>query len=630
MLIKGGKNITPYEILNNRKPNLKYFHIFGCICYILNDRDALGKFDSKSDRDVFLGYSQNSHAYRVYNLRIKTVQESVNVVFDDFLDVTGHDLSLEETTGIIDEQEGSDDYVIAEGTNASDVNSDVNPNVDLDVNPNVPTSRSTSPSTSHSTPVDNNGNFDESILNANHEVNDPVRRDPPARIRKDHPDSQLIGNKDERTTRKKSMTFRELSKFVCLTATFSDVRYSCFVSSIEPKNHLEALKDEYWILAMQEELEQFERADVWNLVSRPVGKNIIGTKWTLKNKSDEHGIILRNKARLVAQGYTQVEGIDFDETFAPVARIESIRLLCVIACYLKITLFQMDVKGAFLNGVLEEEVFVEQPKGFENPYFPNHVFKLKKALYGLKQAPRAWYARLNSFLLDLGFVRGEADRTLFIKGNKNHITVAQIYVDDIVFGSTCKEDLDIFVKNMTAAFEMSMLGELNFFLGLQIQQNSSGMFLSQSKYAKNLIKKFKLESAKHMRTPMSSTLKICKDELGENVDPTLYRSMIGSLLYLTASRPDIMFSVCVCARYQSNPKVSHLTAVKRIIRYVAGTIDHGIWFTRDNNPNLVGFSDSDCAGSEDDKKSTSGGCFYLGNNLVSWYSRKQNCVSLTP
>ncbi|XP_075515957.1 uncharacterized protein LOC142550785 [Primulina tabacum] len=287
----------------------------------------------------------------------------------------------------------------------------------------------------------------------------------------------------------------------------------------------------------------------------PDNVNVIGTKWIFKNKTDESGIVVRNKARLEAQGYTQIEGIDFDETFAPVARIESVRLLLAIACYMDIKLYQMDVKSAFLNGILKEEAYVSQPKGFEDPHHPNHVYKLKKALYGLKQAPRAWYGRLTEYLLDLGFKRGG--------------------------------------------------------------------------YAKNLVKKFSTENTKHMKTPMGSTEKLFKDDVAAGVDNTQYRSIIGSLLYLSASSPDIMFSVCLCARYQADPKVTHLKVVKRILRYIAGTINLGLWYTKETNTNLVGFSDADWAGNLDDRKSTTGGCFYLGKNLVSWYSKKQNCVSLS-
>ncbi|XP_073046244.1 uncharacterized protein [Primulina eburnea] len=430
--------------------------------------------------------------------------------------------------------------------------------------------------------------------------------DIPSKIQKNHPSSQILGETfgGMQTRRNEKVDYRKMMGLVCMTSVYSQVSHSCFVSLVEPKNISEALKDEFWVDAMHEELEQFVRNDVWDLVPRPDNVNVIGTKWIFKNKTDESGIVVRNKARLVAQGYTQIEGIDFDETFAPVARIESVRLLLAIACHMDIKLYQMDVKSAFLNDILKEEAYVSQPKGFEDPHHPNHVYKLKKALYGLKQAPRAWYGKLTEFLLDLGFKRGEVDKTLFIQKSKHDILVCQIYVDDIIFGASSQKDVDEFVKCMSTTFEMSM-------------------------YAKNLVKKFSAENTKHMKTPMGSSEKMSKEDVAADVDNTQYRSIIGSLLYLSASRPDIMFSVCLCARYQADPKVTHLKAVKRILRYISGTVDLGLWYTKETNTNLVGFSDADWAGNLDDRKSTTGGCFYLGNNLVSWYSRKQNCVSLS-
>jgi hypothetical protein len=323
----------------------------------------------------------------------------------------------------------------------------------------------------------------------------------------------------------------------------------CFTSQVEPKNVKDALTDPTWIQAMQEELNQFHRNDVWELVKRPPGENIIGTKWIYKNKVDENGVIVRNKARLVAQGYTQVEGIDFEETFAPVARLESIRLLLAVSCHLGFKLYQMDVKSAFLNGVINEQVYVAQPKRFEDQKHPDHVYKLKKALYGLKQAPRAWYDRLSSFLISVGYVRGSIDKTMFIKRENKDILVVQVYVDDLVFGATSQKLVDEFTLLMKKEFEMSMEGDLNYFLGLQINQTKTGLFISQSKYARDLVKKFDLDTANVAKTPMGTSKKISKDGDGKAVDLTYYRSMIGSLVYLTASRPDIAYSVGVCARY---------------------------------------------------------------------------------
>jgi len=243
-------------------------------------------------------------------------------------------------------------------------------------------------------------------------------------------------------------------------------RTVAFVSQIEPKSLEEALQDNNWITAMQEELNQFEYNEVWSLVPRTHEMNIIGTKWVYKNKMDEHGAITRNKARLVAKGYNQEEGIDFGETYAPIARLEAVRLLLAFSSIQGFKLFQMDVKSAFLNGYINEEVFVSQPPGFEDYKNPEHVYKLKKALYGLKQAPRQWYERLSEFLLSQGYDRGNSDKTLFIKKKREDIILVQVYVDDIIFGSTTEELCEDFVKTMKSEFEMSMLGQMNFFLGL--------------------------------------------------------------------------------------------------------------------------------------------------------------------
>jgi len=220
------------------------------------------------------------------------------------------------------------------------------------------------------------------------------------------------------------------------------------VSKFEPKNVNKALIDEFWIETMQEELNQFKRSEVWDLGPRPDGINIIGTKWIYKNKLDENGTITRNNTRLVAQGYTQVEGLDFDETFAPVARLESIRLLLGEACILKFKLFQMDVESAFLNGYLQEEVYVEQPKGFVDPNFPNHVYKLKKALYDLKQAPKAWYEKLTKFLVNQGYRKGGTYKTLFVKEENGRLMISQIYADDIVFGGMSSKMVQHFGHHM--------------------------------------------------------------------------------------------------------------------------------------------------------------------------------------
>ncbi|GJT59754.1 putative ribonuclease H-like domain-containing protein [Tanacetum coccineum] len=281
-------------------------------------------------------------------------------------------------------------------------------------------------------------------------------------------------------------------------------------------------------------------------------REVIGTKWVFRNKRDQRGIMVRNKARLVAQGYRQKEGVDYDE---------------------------MDVKSAFLYGTIEEEVDVKQPLGFVDPGFPNRVYKVEKALYGLHQAPRAWYETLSTYLLENGFRRGTIDKTLFIKKIKNDILLIQVYVDDIILGST-KESLST-----------------------ELSRGKDGIFLSQDKYVYDILKKFGFSSVKTASTPIETHKPLTQDTAGTDVDVHVYRSMIGSLMYLTSSRPDIMFAVCACSRFQVQPKASHMHAVKRIFRYLKGQPTLGLWYPKDSTMDLITYSDSNYAGASIDRKS---------------------------
>ena len=291
---------------------------------------------------------------------------------------------------------------------------------------------------------------------------------PSSRIKLNHPPEDIVGNLNELILRKRTVD-------KCVT---NFVSYSCYLPQFKPTKVVEAFQDKSWVKAMHDELLHFQRNDVWALIPRPEGEHIIGTKWIFRNKTDKQGNVIHNKARLMAQGYSNMKGVDYDETFAPAARMESIRILLALACHLKFKLYQMDVKTAFLNGFLKEDVYVAQPKGFIDPHFPNRVLYLKKVLYGLKQAPRTWYDRLTQYLVSHRFTRGKVNQTLFIKKEDGELIVAQVYVDDIIFRSTKGELAYSFSKLMQAKFEMSMIRELNHFLGLQIHQQKPGIFLS--------------------------------------------------------------------------------------------------------------------------------------------------------
>ncbi|GJV95871.1 putative ribonuclease H-like domain-containing protein [Tanacetum coccineum] len=427
-----------------------------------------------------------------------------------------------------------------------------------------------------------------------------------ARIHKDHPVKQFIGDLHSTPqTRRMTKNLEEHGLFSSVQQRinhkyFQNCLFACFLSQEEPKKVIHALKDPSWIEAMQDELLQFKLQKVWTLVDLPNGKRVIRTKWVYRIKKDERGIMIKNKARLVTQGYTQEEGINYDEVFAPVSRIEAIRLFLAYASFKDFVVYQMDVKSAFLYGKIEEEVYVCQPPGFEDPDFPDRVYKVEKALYGLHQAPRAWYETLSTYLLDNGFQRGKIDKTLFIRR---------------------------FEKMMHKKFQMSSMGELTFFLGLQVKQKEDGIFISQDKYVTEILKKFGFTDVKTASTPMETHKPLLKDVDGEDVDEHLYRSMIGSLMYLTSSRPGIMFAVCACTRYQVNLKVSHLHAVKRIFRYLKGQPKLGLWYPKDSPFDLVAYTDSDYARTSLDKKSTTRDCQFLGCRLILWQCKKQTVVA---
>nr|GFA05998.1 retrovirus-related Pol polyprotein from transposon TNT 1-94 [Tanacetum cinerariifolium] len=323
-------------------------------------------------------------------------------------------------------------------------------------------------------------------------------------------------------------------------------------------------------------------------------------------KLDEYREVLKNKAQLVAKGYRQEAGTDFEEFFALFARLEAIRLFIANAASQNMIIFQMDVKTVFLNGELNEVVYVSQHEGFVDPEHHTHVYRLKKSLYGLKQAPRTWYDKLSKFLISTGFSKGVVDPTLFTRRTSKHILLMQIYVDDIIFASTDPNSCQRFAHEMSSTFQMSMMGQMSFFLGLQVSKNPRGIFINQSKYALGILKKYDFDSSTAIDTLMAERPKLDEDKGGKLVDPTCYRGMVGSLIYLSVSRPDIIFVVYMCARYHAKSTDRHLQAIKRIFRYLKGTIHMGLWYRKDTGFALTAFADADYAGCQDTRRITFG------------------------
>ncbi|GJZ45434.1 retrovirus-related pol polyprotein from transposon TNT 1-94 [Tanacetum coccineum] len=562
VLVTKPHNKTPYELLH-------------------------GKFEGKADEGFLVRYSVNSNAFRVFNSRTRKVEENLHIKFlENKSNVTGSgpewlfDIdSLTKSMNYEPEKASDHEYILlpfmpsnsplsSSNQNSKDKDADDEPSKGdkgldhertdsntQDINTVGPICHLWKKLASFDGAYDDEDVGAESDLN-NLETTINVSPIPKTRIHKDHPKDQIIEDLNLSTQTRRMINFSEENAMVNYISKqrrtnhkdYQNCLFACFLSQQEPKKF-------------------------WTLVDLPKGKRAIGTKWVYRNKKDERGIVVRNKARLVAQGYTQEEGIDYDE------------ILLLVPFYM-----------------------VCQPPGFEDPQFPNKVYKVEKALYGLHQAPRAWYETLSTYLLENRFRRGTIDKTLFIKKDRGDILLVQVYVDDIIFGSTKKSLCDEFEQIMHKRFQMSSMGELTFFLGLQVQQKGDGIFISQDRYMADILKKFDFVTLKTTSTPIETNTALIKDEEAEDVDVYLYRSIIGSLMYLTASKPDIMFVVCACARFQVTLKISHLHAVKRIFRYLKGQPKLGFWYPRDSPFNLEAFSDSDYVGASLDRKSTTGSC----------------------
>ena len=405
------------------------------------------------------------------------------------------------------------------------------------------------------------------------------------------------------------------------------IRYANFAATGEPENAREAFGDPKWKSAMEEEYMALKRNETWRLVPEKQGKNIIDCKWVYKIKRKSDGTIDRYKARLVAKGFKQRYGIDYEDTFSPVVKIATIRLVLSIAVSRGWTLRQLDVQNAFLHGVLEEEVYMRQPPGFEQGH--GLVCKLDKALYGLKQAPRAWYSRLSTKLQLLGFTPSKSDTSLFFIAKPEVTMFVLVYVDDIIVASSTPAAVTSLLQQLRGDFALKDLGDLHYFLGIEVKKTHDGITLSQVRYTKDLLKRVGMSACKGVTSPMSSSEKLSALE-GVALQPddvTRYRSIVGTLQYLTMTRPDISYAVNKVCQYLHAPTSLHWAAVKRIIRYLRHSMDLGMKIQRSSSLLVSAFSDADWAGCSDDRRSTGGFAVFFGPNLISWSARKQATVS---
>ena len=458
--------------------------------------------------------------------------------------------------------------------------------------------------------------------------------------------NEVNADEDEATEREMPSTDEDPNDTIPLRRSTRDRRqpnhYGVWVNSTQtedryqaPRTYSEAsesLDRDKWIEAMKKEMTSLEANDVYDLVELPKHRKVIGSKWVYKRKLKADGSVERYKSRLVAQGFSQKAGQDYDETFSPVIRFECIRSIVALAVQNKMFLHQMDVTSAFLNGDLEEEVYIKQPEGFVKKGQEHLVCRLKRSLYGLKQAPRCWNMTLDSLLKQIGFRQTKSDPCLYVS-LEGELCIIAVYVDDILIATKDEKRLENIKVEIAAQFEVKDLGDLQYLLGVAINQDHSknSVWMGQPTYTLDILNKFGMKDAKPVATPVASGTKLTKaTENEELADLDLYQSAVGSLQYLsTMTRPDITFAVSSVAKYCSNPTQEHWIAVKRIMRYLQGTHNLGLLYKKSDSSDCVGFSDSDWAGDVDDRKSTSGYVFRVGGTSISWRSRKQSCVALS-
>ena len=409
--------------------------------------------------------------------------------------------------------------------------------------------------------------------------------------------------------------------------------YSCAANE-DPVSYKEAVNcsnKSDWINAMNREINSIEENKVWTLTELPDGVRPVNCKWVYKTKRDVDGNIDSYKARLVAQGYSQIEGVDYDQTFAPVARFESVRTLLSVAVQFNLKLHQMDVQNAFLNGKLDENIFITQPKGFEVEGKENFYYKLSKSLYGLKQSSRCWNSELHAYLIKLGFIQSASDSCIYYKLT-DELCIIAVYVDDLIIACKSIDEINMIKKSLCERYRMKDLGILNHFLGVKVEHDvkNQSIFINQSTFASSLVNEFNFENSKSVKTPADVNVKCQNSNSSKPFDSKLYQSCVGGLLYLSnRTRPDLTYSVSKAARYCANPTEENWSFVKRILRYLNGTLNFGIAYSKVDSPMLIGYSDADWAGDVTDRKSTSGYCFKFNNGIISWRSNKQNCIALS-
>lgn len=619
-------NCSPFEKLFKKKPNLHELRTFGCVCYPLLRPYNKHKLENRSVLCLFVGYSAIHKGYKCLDVTSNRLYISRDVVFDEqqfyFPKVQEQQVlikskftpPLNSDSGILGPPPAPLDrtnriFPSATGVATSTIHS------------HIPASAVTDNSGSVTTPniglIDNSGSGQDCVPAASVvplAVDSSVATEHTVLPAIEAPSQPVSSNAHPMLTRSKTGH----SKPKVLVSV---------LPPRQPKSVTEAKQFREWREAMESELNSLLQLGTWELTELPKDANVVGCKWVFRVKENADGSIARYKARLVAKGFHQRPGEDYAETFSPVVKPTTIRTVLSIAVSNKWTVTQYDVSNAFLHGKLNETVYMMQPPGYVDASQPNSVCRLHRSLYGLKQAPRQWNHCLRDALKDCGFYQSKLDHSLFILKQGSSVLYCLVYVDDLLLTGNDSGLLQNVEKRLQAKFLLNSLGPLHYFLGIQATWQHGNLFLFQTKYIKDLLHRVKMTEAKQVSTPATVSKIEATSATTALSDITLYRSTIGSLQYLSFTRPEIAFSVNRLAQFMHSPSELNWQEVKRILRYLKGTSDYGLILRPTTLNQLHAYSDADWAGSVEDRKSTTGYAIYLGRNLISWSSRKQKSVS---
>ena len=655
------QDCSPFEVLNKAKPSIDHMRVFGCLCFVLKPGELRNKLEAKSTRAMFIGYSPNQKGYKCYEPETRRV-------------LVSRDVKFVETRGYYNNKDWNELENLSQS--ASDRAANLR-QVMRRLGVSLPMEE---PGQAGSDNVGGSSRSEEQTETTTDEVEiqEAAPLDPEGGNQGEPPVSEEVHDQEEhhdqeeevedqnqnleggegtqnendqpvlrRSTRikKPASNWNNTRVYfnaeavahppsgVCSLAHYPE-EHQAFVGSLDqewiPRTYAEAMEDDEWRESVNDEMGAMERNNTWYETELPKGKKAVTSRLIHTIKYLANGKPERKKTRLVARGYTQVYGEDYLDTFAPVAKLHTIRIILSLAVNQEWDLWQMDVKNAFLQGELEDEVYMRPPPGMEEMVKPGNVLRLRKAIYGLKQSPRAWYHKLSTTLNGRGFVKSQADHTLFTLTSKQGIVVILVYVDDIIITGCDKEGISSTKTFLKAAFDIKDLGELKYFLGIEMCRSKEGLFMSQRKYTLDILKEAGDLGGRQAKTPLEEGYKVLREGEYEDTpfeDVKQYRRMVGKLIYLTITRPDVCFAVNQVSQHMQTPKVHHWNMVERILRYLREAPGQGVWMACNKNTEVIGYCDADWAGDRIDRRSTTGYCTFIGGNLVTWKSKKQKVVS---